>query len=92
MPNILNELTNLEIEAIRLARKKEDRNCLACDKAVKMKAGQNFCSPACRVRWSREQARILYEQLVKEKENWLREREELVKEIAELKRAFSGRG
>ena len=86
-PVILNDFTAAEIQAARarLGSPRTDRSCLWCEKVKSMRADQHFCSTACRAAYARAAAQIAHERLVREKEIWLLEREELIREIAELR-------
>jgi predicted nucleic acid-binding Zn ribbon protein len=91
MGDVLNTLTFEELDAMREAAKPKAKHCLTCDKEVRMKPGQLFCSPACRVRYAREQARVQYEALMKERQAWTEEREALVREVQELRKQLATR-
>lgn len=88
--NILNSLTKEEIAEIRATidqkKKKTKRCCLQCGREHLMKTHQKFCSNACRAAAHREQTEILHELLVKERGQWALEREDLLREIRELRK------
>lgn len=83
--NTLSREEILEIRAASAPRKREERECLWCDKKVLMREGQSFCSATCRAKYAQSAARLTLERLLREKEIWLKEREEFVREIARLK-------
>ena len=90
--NILNHLTKDEIESLRAEiiykqnlKKPKEKACLHCEKVSVMRNDQKYCSTRCRNLAHQEHARLLYEKLLREQAAWLLERNELIKEIAELK-------
>jgi hypothetical protein len=88
-PIILNDYTSAEIEAARakLGSKRAERPCLWCEKVVSMRGDQHFCSAPCRASYARAAAQIEVERRAVEKQHWLAERDELIKEIQRLRRA-----
>lgn len=90
MPYKLNDLTREELAQLRadaLAKKAPtDRRCEYCGKLTSMGALQRFCSANCRSKYHNEVTTLLKERFTIAQQQWQQEREELVKEIAELKR------
>ncbi len=88
MGDILNNLTPEELALIkeRAASKREERHCLNCDKVIPMRKDQRFCCAACRATFANNYAAVQHDLLLAEKALWLREREALIHEIAELRR------
>lgn len=84
MTNKVNDLSKAEILAMQTKMQREERPCLWCEKAIKMLPNQQFCSAKCRAAYSNAAARIAYETLLMEKAVWRKEREEFVREVADL--------
>lgn len=88
MVNRLNDLTKAEIAAYkeRLSSRRQERPCAWCDKPHLMRADQQFCNATCRAAYAQAAARLKYEQLIHAQEVWHKERAELIKEIADLRK------
>jgi hypothetical protein len=91
MGDILNDLTNAQLSALRerALNKTVERACLWCGKITPMRKDQRFCCPAHRAAFSRASAELLHAELVLERSRWQREREELLREIADLRRQLT---
>lgn len=85
MVDRLNELTKAELDEIRMKTVRQSRPCLWCERETLMRADQRFCSAKCRAGYAAGAARLRYEQLLYEREQWHLERRELQLEIQRLK-------
>ena len=85
----INDLTRAEIEHMRAMaathRTREERQCLWCERPAPMRSDQKFCSVKCKTAYAMALSRTKYERLLAAKERWEAERQELVKEVAELR-------
>ena len=91
MGDILNNLTHLELAAMRekaLAKRKE-RACVWCAKTVSMRSDQRFCCPACKTAFARAAAELRHARLLSEQRAWSLERISLREEIRELRREIA---
>lgn len=64
----------------------KEKACLWCGKVQLMRLDQKFCCPAHKATYAREAARMHYEKLCVEREQWQLERAELLHEINALRK------
>lgn len=91
----LNDLTSVEIDAIRERLDRKPRACPYCHRTfTPHRGGQVFCTAAHQKAWHKERVPMLEaqnirleEQLEHERAQWRAEREELIREIAALRDA-----
>ena len=94
MGDILNNLTKSQLDELKLKlefkKARKDINCLWCEKLIKKAlASQRFCCNNCRASYHNAALQVQYENLLVEKERWIAERSELVKEIGRLSRLLN---
>lgn len=95
MPNPpvkLNDLTKDEIQHLRtevfkkkLEKKGSEKACRHCGHKSLMRPDQKYCSAKCRKAAYDENVVLTHELLRREAERWKAERQELLREISELK-------
>lgn len=86
MPNKLNDLTTVAIADVYKKLVKKEQACLWCGEVGLMKKNQQFCATRCRTNYHNAVARLNYEKLVTEQQAWRVERDELIREISDLRR------
>ena len=91
----LNDLTKEQMAAImenielRKLAKQTDIRCATCGKAfTPARLWQRFCSPRCRTTYHRGVADATLAELLRENAELRRERDDLVRECAELRRVI----
>lgn len=91
----LNDFTAEELAEARTKalaeREARVRRCKYCGVSHSMRPDQLFCSAKCRSSYHREALQLAHENLLREREAWLAERQELVGEIARLREEMYGR-
>jgi len=93
MGDILNDLTTEQLAAIRerALNKLTERACVWCGKIQPMRADQRFCCPAHRAALSRASTGLIHDELILERRQWHIDRDELLREIADLRRQLAER-
>lgn len=81
----LNDLTREEIANIRRAKERVLTHCKWCDKELRARPDQKFCSSKCRTASYHAVAAQVREIQLRAEESWLQERANLVREISELR-------